>query len=281
MTESKFSNTQLRIISAMVMVVLVVIGVMLGKFWMLGLCWFVGALCVDEALHQFSGLARNHKKYFITLLIYSMFFITMNFVEHFDLSRRMFLALGVLVHLALIFYLFKFPLKDKVIKTKSLEYPTIIAYLIMIPLFSFGVYFEGEMWKQNLALLLLVTFGMDTGAWFFGKNFGKHKLYPEVSPKKTVEGFIGGFIVSGILGTLFWWLFFNNFQWYYLIIFAFAGIISQAGDLVQSKIKREFEIKDSSNLIPGHGGVYDRIDSLIFLSPFFALIVKYLGSNLT
>lgn len=281
MSLAKFSNTQLRIISALVMVILVVVAVMLGKMWMLGLCLLVGALCIDEALHQFSGLPRNHKKYFITLIVYTSFFIVMNFIDSFDLSRRMFLTLGILVHLSLIFYLFKFPLKEKVLKKKNDEFPTTVAYLIMIPLFSFGIYFEGEMWKQNLAMLLIVTFTMDTGAWFFGKNFGKHKLYPEVSPKKTIEGFIGGFLVSGLFGTLFWHLFFNDFRWYYFAIFALAGIVSQIGDLVQSKIKREFEIKDSSNLIPGHGGVYDRIDSLIFLSPFFALIVKYLGSNLT
>jgi phosphatidate cytidylyltransferase len=62
------------------------------------------------------------------------------------------------------------------------------------------------------------------------------------------------------------------------MVFAVCAAISQAGDLVQSKIKREFGIKDSSNLIPGHGGVYDRIDSLIFLAPFFAVVVKYLGT---
>lgn len=281
MNSAKFSNTQLRIFSAIVMVVLVLIAVMLGKYWMLGLCLLVGALCIDEALFQFSRLPRNHNKYFITLGIYSIFFIVMNFVDSFDLSRRMFLTLGILMHLALVFYLFKFPLKDKILKKKNDENPTFIAYLVMVPLLSFGIYFEGDMWKQNLAMLLIVTFTMDTGAWFFGKNFGKHKLYPEVSPKKTVEGFVGGFLVSGLFGTLFWKVFFNDFQWYYFIIFALAGIMSQVGDLVQSKIKREFEIKDSSNLIPGHGGVYDRIDSLIFLSPFFALIVKYLGSNLT
>ncbi len=274
------SNTRLRILSALVMVILVTVAVILGKFWMLGLCLLVGLLCIDEALNQFSGLPRKSAKYYSILGSFLVFFVMFNFFEKFYFSRRFFVVSGIFLHFFLIFYLFRFPLKEKFMKNKSNLYPGLVAYLIMIPLFSIGIFFEGEGWKENLALLLIVTFSMDTGAWFFGKNFGKHKLYPEVSPKKTVEGFVGGFLVSGVMGSILWNFFFHDFKWYYFIIFSLAGIISQIGDLVQSKIKREFEIKDSSNLIPGHGGVYDRIDSLIFLSPFFALVVKYLGNSI-
>jgi phosphatidate cytidylyltransferase len=148
--------------------------------------------------------------------------------------------------------------------------------IAILPFISIGVFFETQDWKIVLMILLLVTFSMDTAAWFFGKNFGKRKLWPEVSPKKTIEGFWGGVITSAFVGTISWWIFFNQIKLYYFIVFAACAAISQAGDLVQSKIKREFGIKDSSNLIPGHGGVYDRIDSLIFLAPFFAVVVKCL-----
>jgi phosphatidate cytidylyltransferase len=124
---------------------------------------------------------------------------------------------------------------------------------------------------------MMVTFSMDTGAWFFGRKFGKHKLWPAVSPNKTIEGLVGGMFLASIMGSLTWYLFFHQLKWESSVIFAICGAISQVGDLIQSKIKREFQIKDSSNLIPGHGGVYDRIDSLIFLSPFFVVVVKYLG----
>jgi phosphatidate cytidylyltransferase len=138
------------------------------------------------------------------------------------------------------------------------------------------MHFEVVDWRQVLVLLFVVTFGMDTGAWFFGKNFGKRKLWPEVSPNKTVEGLFGGMFTSALLGGVFWYIFFSDLSLIVIFIFALCGAISQVGDLIQSKIKREYAIKDSSALIPGHGGVYDRIDSLIFLSPFFIIVVRYL-----
>ena len=116
---------------------------------------------------------------------------------------------------------------------------------------------------------------MDTGAWFFGKMFGKHKLWPKISPNKTVEGLVGGMAISGVLGHLFWFKFIDDSVMWIFVPFAILGFLSQLGDLVQSKFKRQFKIKDSSSLIPGHGGMYDRIDSLVFVLPFFAIVMNY------
>jgi phosphatidate cytidylyltransferase len=116
----------------------------------------------------------------------------------------------------------------------------------------------------------------DTGAWFFGKNFGKHKLWPSVSPKKTVEGFVGGLITSSLCGLLYWHLFLGKISWGLWLFFILVGICAQVGDLIQSKFKRQFNIKDSSNIIPGHGGVYDRVDSLLFVIPLFAAALGHI-----
>jgi phosphatidate cytidylyltransferase len=111
---------------------------------------------------------------------------------------------------------------------------------------------------------------VDTFAYFTGKKFGKHKLWEAVSPKKTIEGAIGGVLSSVILTCLYWNHFVSAVTPYTAIIFFIIACFSQVGDLVQSKLKRQFDIKDSSTLIPGHGGVYDRVDSLLFVAPFFA-----------
>lgn len=258
------------------MAILVVACVVAGKIPTLLLCMLVGVLCIDELLVNFAGMVRKDFLYRYIIFFFSLFFITINIIFVAKLSRGFFTMTAIFLNLFLVYYLFKIPLQDEFMKKSTLKSPGMLSIVGILPLLSFGIHFETEFWRQILALLLVVTFSMDTGAWFFGKNFGKRKLWPEVSPKKTVEGLIGGMVTSALSGSLCWYYFFNDYQWYYSVIFAVCGATSQVGDLVQSKIKREFKIKDSSNLIPGHGGIYDRIDSLIFLSPFFVIVVKYL-----
>jgi phosphatidate cytidylyltransferase len=272
------SNTKWRIISAFVMIILVLISVLLGKLAVLSLCLIVGGLCLDEILVNIIHLNRKSLKYITILATFLILFSLINIILEARGSQSLFMMMALLLNSFLFYYLFKIPLAEHFMKKSSDKYPGLISVIAILPFLSIGVFFETSGWKLVLAILLIVTFSTDTAAWFFGKNFGKRKLWQEVSPKKTVEGFYGGVITSALIGTSAWWLFFHDVKWFYFLIFAACAAISQAGDLVQSKIKREFGIKDSSNLIPGHGGVYDRIDSLIFLSPFFAVVVKYLGT---
>jgi phosphatidate cytidylyltransferase len=116
-------------------------------------------------------------------------------------------------------------------------------------------------------LVLFVTWVSDTAAFLIGRRFGRHKLAPNISPSKTWEGTIGG-IASAILISF---LFFTPtvFQlplapWSAILLATFASIMGQVGDLVESLFKRNLGVKDSGNLMAGHGGVLDRIDSLIF-----------------
>lgn len=130
--------------------------------------------------------------------------------------------------------------------------------------------------------ILLFLFGLlwlgDTAAMFVGKAFGKHKLAPTVSPNKTVEGFVGGIVgaivVAVILG--FWRLDLIP-MWQLVIIAILCSVFGQLGDLVESMWKRSLGIKDSSAIIPGHGGVLDRFDSLLFAAPVMYHALRLIG----
>ena len=120
----------------------------------------------------------------------------------------------------------------------------------------------------------LLVWAADSGAYFSGKSFGKHKMAPAVSPNKTIEGLIGGIITAVIIAWIFADLFDIQFTspLHMIVITLVTVVISVLGDLVESMFKRVSGVKDSSNLIPGHGGILDRIDSLTAAFPVFALL---------
>ena len=118
----------------------------------------------------------------------------------------------------------------------------------------------------------------DTGAYFVGTFLGKHKLIPEVSPNKTVEGAIGGVIFCVLAVTLYGTLAYNSISgqnpaWQYVVMGAACGVVAQIGDLAASCLKRYCGIKDFGKIIPGHGGILDRMDSAILLSPLIHIIL--------
>ena len=132
-------------------------------------------------------------------------------------------------------------------------------------------------------LPLAISFGSDTFALFAGMACGKHKLAPHVSPKKTIEGGVGG-LLGGVIGMLLlhavgtWALGESFLSWGQILALGLLGsVIDQIGDLSFSVIKREFGVKDYGKLLPGHGGVLDRFDSVTFVAPFAYLLAALLG----
>ncbi len=144
--------------------------------------------------------------------------------------------------------------------------------------FSFGFAYKihelknGQYYLPLLAIMIWIT---DSFAYFVGMSLGKHRGIFKVSPKKSIEGFIGGFSFSIIFSVLAHFLFPQQLPLPISLLIAFcAGTIGQFGDLLESLIKRDFNVKDSSNLIPGHGGILDRFDSFIVTAPFFYILYK-------
>jgi phosphatidate cytidylyltransferase len=136
--------------------------------------------------------------------------------------------------------------------------------------------------RNWVILLFLIVWSADIAAYFAGRQFGKHLLAPWVSPKKTWEGFLGALLfvfTSLLVGT--WLLGINQQGLIYLpLLGACTVIISVIGDLFESFLKRQVNIKDSGQLLPGHGGILDRIDSLIAAAPFFAMGIGFYSSAL-
>jgi len=157
----------------------------------------------------------------------------------------------------------------------------IIGFVVMLPGFTaLNALKQFPDSSYLICLLFFLIWGADIGAYFSGKAFGKAKLAPRVSPGKSWAGFFGGMVTSGVIATLMA-LYFGSpalMSWTGLAyIGACMGIamVSVLGDLTISMLKRHRDIKDSSNLLPGHGGFLDRIDSLLSASPVFALYLLF------
>jgi len=156
---------------------------------------------------------------------------------------------------------------------------------ILYPAFGFGALFAlRNIDLYNLGFLFMITIFTDMFAYFVGVKFGKHRLAIKISPKKSIEGSIGGTVMATII-TLIYLEVFNvthigviemNIIASILLI-VFISCMGQIGDLVASKLKRSFEIKDFSNIFPGHGGVMDRFDSAVFAAMVLMLVSKVVG----
>jgi phosphatidate cytidylyltransferase len=178
---------------------------------------------------------------------------------------------------ALCFSLFSL-LRIKDIKRAAGETALFLLGVLYIPLFLIHLVLLREMpfGVQWIFLLLVIVMSGDTAAFYVGSSFGKRKLYPLVSPKKSIEGMFGG-LAGSVAGTfLAKATFFPQLTPADCIVTALlVGLLGQLGDLFESLLKRSCEVKDSGNIFPGHGGMLDRLDSVLFAAPTLYIYVKY------
>jgi len=153
---------------------------------------------------------------------------------------------------------------------------TLLGVLYVALLFGFSVAIHaGPAGKKWLVFLFLVIWASDTGAYYVGTAFGKHRLYEKISPKKSIEGLIGGLLASVIIAQVCTvWLVPSVGLLEAAVLGASLAAFGTVGDLVESLIKRSAGVKDSGNLIPGHGGILDRMDSMLFAAPALFYYLK-------
>lgn len=194
-------------------------------------------------------------------------------------SRIIICIFSVASAIKLIFYLFNQSKTNfSIISNYLLWIGYILSTFIAINYLPIG---KGNVYNPKILIsIFILIWTNDTFAYLVGKNFGKRKLFPAISPKKTIEGFVGGLFFSIISGMILSYFYIGLKDFYFWIIIAIiVSIFSTLGDLIESKFKRVAGIKDSGKIMPGHGGILDRLDSIIFVIPFinlFYLILHYL-----
>lgn len=252
-----------RIISSIILILIAILGILID--WVFGL---VVTLLVGIGLYEFFTLIEKKG-----ITIYKYFgvvigmIIPLSIILRFELTKRW--ELLFIVSVLIVIFLLQFTRRQNQQAILGIS-TTLFAILYIAWLLSFLIKIKYlPLGRELVATLLLVTKGGDIGAYLVGTRFGRHNLIPRISPKKSIEGAIGGFIFS-ILGAMVSRLFLPQFSYLYLIIMGgLLGILAQLGDLSESLIKRDCQVKDTGYLVPGLGGALDIIDSLLFTAPVF------------
>lgn len=252
-----------RIITGLILIAIAIPAVVLGGYYFKALLLACIILSVYEMLHISSRPKIKLYIYPIVLLFFLYGFL-------FNEGQIFINAYEIMVFLTVMIIATVF---DETLTIERSSYVFTMGVLICC---GFHALFEmrNTYGFEYVLLMAFATYGSDTGAYFTGMAIGKHKLIPRLSPKKTIEGSIGGILFGTLIsvGYGFYMNVLNTYPWLILacIVLTMTG---QVGDLVFSAVKRHFGVKDYSNLLPGHGGILDRVDSLLYNSIVFGLFL--------
>ena len=253
--------------------------ILLPLFYSEYLFYTIGFVCSLILVFEFIKLISNYNhKFFSRDTGKSNFILYMTFplyISLFILSKNqifeiVFLIIIVLTNVVLGFSLIKNKLFSySILKNRFIGHFYLVGSLVIF--FSLPNIF-GEYNPYIVFSFLALIWISDSAAYVFGVTFGKRPLFKTVSPKKSIEGFVGGLSFAIMLSIIFsFYLSLNITLLQWIILGLLTGCTGTLGDLVQSQFKREAGVKDSGNLLPGHGGLYDRMDSIIFAAPIIYL----------
>jgi len=271
-----------RLITAVVFVAVMFAGMLSGKFSFTALFGVITTLCLWEFFDMVfeEGQKRNLIRKIMAVLFGLLPYIAVSLLHLNTWGREpQQLYLVSFTLLPIVFLCFIFELFSKAAHPFNNVALTLLGMTYISAPFSMlnVIAFNGESFSPNIVMgLLFMIWSNDTGAYLVGSRFGKTKLLPRISPKKTWEGFIGGFVLTFLVG---WGL--SNYyteietrDW--LVLAGITSVFGTIGDLVESMLKRSFEVKDSGKLLPGHGGFLDRFDAFMFLIPFATAYILWL-----
>ena len=259
-----------RVLSGLIMLPLLII-LVLGGYVLFAGCFVIGIMGVREFFNGFREMVIK-PNYGIACVAAAALYIINLFCEKPEWYMLWFFG-TVLVSLLYLFNIEHRKLEDAMATITGIFY---------VVFFSFHVTLvdQAEPYSNMVWLIVITAFGTDIMAYFSGYLLGKHKLCPKISPKKTIEGSIGGILGSVILSGLFGYFFMPEILMHCIIIGVLGSIVSQFGDLTASIFKRKMGIKDYGHLIPGHGGILDRFDSVLFTGPmvyyYICLVMGYM-----
>lgn len=249
---------------------IVIILIIIPVVYISPLSWRIFAIIlIIFGVTEFLNLPRD-KKYSLTskIIIYTVAIAPAVFINNFANINGAYVAL-------LLIFLCTLILIDKNIDFRELS--LIIAFCAFVVVASCSSIFirDTENGFYVLIFVFFVTALADTGAFFIGSKYGKHKLIPRLSPKKSVEGLIGAIAFAIIFGVAYWLIFPINITNIWLVIFItiVLGFSATFGDLLFSSIKRSFNVKDFANFLPGHGGIMDRVDSHLMSLIFYFIMI--------
>ncbi|NYV67026.1 phosphatidate cytidylyltransferase [Bacillus sp. Gen3] len=257
-----------RIITAVIAAAIFIPIVIYGNIPFIILSYLMGTVAIYELLRMRKISIVSFQGIISVLLLWIILIPRqyINVIENLGYSKLEYIFIAILLFLVI-----------TVITKNKTTFDDISFLLLTVLYVGMGIYYFIETRETGgltyILYSLFIIWATDSGAYFIGRSMGKRKLWPEISPNKTIEGAVGGVVCAVVVGILFH--FFSNIDvsiGKLLFVSAVLAIFGQIGDLAESAYKRHYGVKDSGKILPGHGGILDRFDSLLFVWPLLHIL---------